>query len=376
MGFFDFLPGIGQVASAIGNAASTNSTNRTNMRINQMNNEFNAAEAEKARQFQFDMWNRTNEYNTSSAQRARLEEAGLNPYLMMNGSSAGTAQSSGSTSPASAAPPLSMQRQDFSGISNSLSSALQIANQTRETNANVQSLQSQKSLYDAQANSILSNVDWWKLGPEYKEWSQMTGLARAGLQLQTDRQNLRNMTWSGNLIQAQRIGILLDNKSKMIVNKYLDEGQRLQLDLMASQYYDSMASGHLKYQQARSEIARRIVMSAEARGMNISNDIAEKTAEGYIKALSAEYSASYDINSPFTEGKESYIPASVLKARMDALSSKWQFDKRYWAEGLMLLELLEMLLEMLAIFEGVWLLTLILIGRPPWPERTSGNWTW
>ena len=334
MGLFDFIPIVGDIASSIGNAVSTNKTNNANMAINRMNNEFNAAEAEKARQFQLDMWNRTNEYNSASAQRSRLEEAGLNPYLMMNGGSAGTAQSSGSSTPATASPPLSMQRQDFSGLSNTLASALQIANQTKETNANVQTLQSQKSLYDAQANSILSNVDWWKLGPEYKKWSQVTGLARAGLQFQTDRQNLRNMTWSGNLIQAQHIGALLDNKSKRILNNYLDEGQRLQLDLMAAQYYDSMASGHLKYQQAKSEITKRIVMLAEARGMKINNDIAERTAEGYIQALNAEYSASYDINSPFVDGENTYVPASVLKSRMDALNSKWHFDKRYWTEGL------------------------------------------
>lgn len=334
MGLLDFIPVVGQVASSIGNAVSANKTNKTNMAINQMNNEFNAAEAEKARQFQLDMWNKTNEYNSASAQRSRLEEAGLNPYLMMNGGSAGTAQSAGSSTPASAAPPLSMQRQDFSGLGNALSSALQIANQTKETNANVQSLQSQKSLYDAQANRILSDVDWWKLGPEYKKWTQMTGLARAGLQFQTDRQNLRNMTWSGNLIQAQRIGVLLDNKSKTIVNKYLDEGQRLQLDLMAAQYYDAMASGHLRYQQAKSEITKRILMNAEANGYKIDNKIAEETSESYIKALNAEYAASYDINSPFTEGEDSYVPSTVLKSRMDALNSQWQFNKRYWTEGL------------------------------------------
>lgn len=334
MGLLDFIPVVGNIASSIGNSISTNKANNANMAINRMNNEFNAAEAEKARQFQLDIWNKTNEYNSASAQRSRLESAGLNPYLMMNGGSAGSAQSSVSSSPASASPPLSMQRQDFSGLSNTLSSALQIANQTKEVNANVQSLQSQKSLYDAQANSILSNVDWWKLGPEYKKWSQMTGLARAGLQFQTDRQNLRNMTWSGNLIQAQHVGALLDNESKRVLNKYLDEGQRLQLDLMAAQYYDAMASGHLKYQQAKTEISKRIVMSVEAKGMRIDNDIADKTSEAYIKALNAEYSASYDINSPFVEGKDSYVPASVLKSRMDALNSKWQFDKRYWAEGL------------------------------------------
>jgi hypothetical protein len=334
MGLLDFIPVVGDVASAVGNIVSTNKTNKNNMAINQMNNEFNAAEAEKSRQFQLDMWNRTNDYNAASSQRQRLEEAGLNPYLMMNGGSAGIAQSSGSSSPAAAAPPLAMQRQDFSGLSNTLSTALQIANQTKETNANVQALQSQKSLYDAQANSILSNVDWWKLGPEYKKWSQMTGLARAGLQFQTDRQNLRNMQWSGNLVQAQRLGVLLDNESKQVLNKYLDQGQRLQLDLMASQYYDAMASGHLSYQQAKSEIVKRLVMSAEAKGLRISNKIAEDTADSYIEALNAEYAASFDVNSPFVEEGKRYVPASVLKSRMDALNTKWQFDKRYWSEGL------------------------------------------
>lgn len=250
MGFLDFVPIVGPIASTIGGVMSTNKTNKNNMSINQMNNEFNAAEAQKARDFQLDMWNRENEYNTASAQRQRLEEAGLNPYLMMSGGNAGTASSVGSTSPATAAPPLSMQRQDFSGLTNSLSTALQIANQTKEANARVQNLQGQKSLFDAQANQTLANIDWYKLGDEFKKWSRDTGLMRVGLQFQTDRQQLRNMEWSNNLVKVQHVGQLLDNQSKNILNKYLDEGQQLQLNLLAASYYDLMASGHLKYQQA------------------------------------------------------------------------------------------------------------------------------
>lgn len=334
MSFLDFIPVVGQVSSAIGNAVSTNSTNRANMRINQMNNEFNAAEAEKARQFQLDMWNRANEYNSASAQRSRLEEAGLNSYLMMNGGSAGTAQSAGSSSPASASTPLSMQRQDFSGLSNALSSALQIANQTKDTNANVQYLQGQKNLADVQADKILSGIDWGKLTPDYKRWSQTTGLMRTGLQYQTDRQNLRNMEWSNKLIQAQRVGQLLDNQSKRVLNTYLDEGQRLQLQIAGADYYDRMASGHLKYQEAVTELSKRLLMDAQAAGHRISNKIARDTAEKYIQALNSENQASIDINSPFMT-KEGYKnAASVLSARMNALNEEWSYSKRYWKEGL------------------------------------------
>lgn len=57
-------------------------TNHTNYQIAQDNNAFNER-----------MWNLQNEYNTPSAQRARLEAAGINPYLMLNGSSTGVAES-------------------------------------------------------------------------------------------------------------------------------------------------------------------------------------------------------------------------------------------------------------------------------------------
>lgn len=57
-------------------------TNRNNLQIARENNQFNER-----------MWNLQNEYNTPYMQRARLEAAGLNPYLMMDGGSAGIAES-------------------------------------------------------------------------------------------------------------------------------------------------------------------------------------------------------------------------------------------------------------------------------------------
>lgn len=334
MGLLDFVPIVGPVASAVAGAVSTNKTNNANMAINRMNNEFNAAEAEKVRDFQLDMWNRENAYNTASSQRQRLEEAGLNPYLMMSGGNAGTASSAGSSAPATAAAPLSMQRQDFSGLTNSLSTALQIANQTKEANARVQNLQGQKSLFDAQANQTLANIDWYKLGDEYKKWSRDTGLMRVGLQFQTDRQQLRNMEWSNNLVKAQHVGMLLDNQSKRVLNKYLDEGQRLQLNLLAASYYDQMAAGHLKYQQAVTELSKRLMFDAQAAGYRIDNKIARSTSEKYIQALNTENQASIDINSPFYQDGKRKIPASVLKSRMESLHSEWNYSKRYWNEGL------------------------------------------
>nr|DAG36437.1 MAG TPA: DNA pilot protein VP2 [Microviridae sp.] len=58
-------------------------TNAMNYQIAQENNAFNRQ-----------MWQLQNQYNTPAAQRKRFEEAGLNPNLMMDGTSSGNAQTS------------------------------------------------------------------------------------------------------------------------------------------------------------------------------------------------------------------------------------------------------------------------------------------
>ena len=83
------------------NRQSVRETNQMNYKINQMNSQFNERMAMQQRNWQENMWNKENAYNTASAQRQRLEEAGLNPYLMMNGGSAGVAQSAGNGAAAS-----------------------------------------------------------------------------------------------------------------------------------------------------------------------------------------------------------------------------------------------------------------------------------
>ena len=131
---------IGAGSSLIGGIAGTGMQNAANKEIAQMNNAFNEKMFDKQvaynkemyqqqlgdqwkfyndskqnawdlvanqQQFQTDMWNKNNEYNSASSQRERLEAAGLNPYLMMNGGSAGTAQAmsgSAGSAPSLAAP--------------------------------------------------------------------------------------------------------------------------------------------------------------------------------------------------------------------------------------------------------------------------------
>lgn len=322
------------IAGAIGGSSSTKSTNAMNYKINQMNNEFNAAEAQKSRDYMTEMWNKTNEYNSPSAMRQRLSEAGYNPYLGLNSGAAGSASNVGSPATGSAASAAPQQPYDWSNLASSVSSAFQIANQTQQTNASVAALQGQKSLADAETYQTLSNVDWYKLSPEYRRWLQTTGASRAALSLNTDKQQLENMQWSRNIMEAQRTQLLLSNDQQKTLNKYLDQGQQLQVQIYAAQYYDLMASGQLKYAQAQTQLAQRIFLAAQASGQRISNRIAESTADALIQAQNAQNASSASYHKGFGSGAYNAGINDTWIKYNQARQGNWEYSKRYWNEAL------------------------------------------
>lgn len=104
LGFFDKLigaaPVIGPVVSAAGSILggsvakqgsdaaakaalqATRETNAANLKLAQYQNDWNLAQ-----------WNRVNAYNSPAAQRARYEEAGINPYFALGNINSGQAES-------------------------------------------------------------------------------------------------------------------------------------------------------------------------------------------------------------------------------------------------------------------------------------------
>lgn len=91
-------------ASSQSSANSTNlkavrETNQANYKIAQMNNEYNEMQTDKMLAWQRKQWEDTNTYNSAVSQVGRLRDAGLNPYLMANGGSAGSATAQSGTTP-------------------------------------------------------------------------------------------------------------------------------------------------------------------------------------------------------------------------------------------------------------------------------------
>ena len=139
----------GIISSILGNKAQKEA-NKANMQIAQMNNPWSEKMMEKQHAYDVQMWNMNNEYNSASAQRQRLEDAGLNPNLMMSGGSAGTASGGSSVSlpsPSNA----QVQPLHFGGYVDAIKSSLEFALSTQKTQADIDFMRSQSDVMKAEA---------------------------------------------------------------------------------------------------------------------------------------------------------------------------------------------------------------------------------
>lgn len=273
--------GIGALGGALFGKKSTDSANKTNLKINQMNNDFNAREAQKARDFQLDMWNRENEYNSASSQRKRLEDAGYNPY--MSDAQAGTATGMSGTSSATAAGAASQvpYTPDFQSVGVNLASALKMMSEKKQTD--IENL-NMSDLLRSQIWQNLGATDWRNASPEARAYNLSQGRKAAELGMASLEENLSNQRWSNNLLVANIANSLLDAESKTVLNKYLDEQQLAELNLKAANYEYLIMSGQLKRQEVNNLIAEEIETYARANGYNLQNYITRKTADGVIRA--------------------------------------------------------------------------------------------
>ena len=342
MAFKDFagglFGGIGSVVSGAIGAKATSDTNKTNFKINQMNNDFNAREAQKARDFQLDMWNKENEYNSASSQRKRLEEAGYNPY--MSDAQAGTATGMSGTSAATAAgaAPQIPYTPDFQSVGVNLASALKMMSEKKQID--IENL----NMSDLLRSQIWQNIgatDWRNASPEARAYNLSQGRRAAELGMASLEENLSNQRWSNNLLVANIANSLLDADAKTILNKYLDQQQQAELNIKAANYEYLVMSGQMKRQEINNLIAEEIETYARANGHKIQNNILSKTADDLIRATNNTnfYFGSYYHSRAFNAGADAFHDSSILRSKAGSASEGYKqsvFDTKLqpWREAL------------------------------------------
>ena len=283
------IAGAGSAIGGFANIFSNNSANRTNMRIAQMNNEFNEKMFDKQIAYEKEMWDKQNAYNTPAEQAKRLLEAGLNPALIMGSSNTGTAGSAGNVSPPSASP-ASVQPNDFSFLGDAASKVIAQLNMERE-------MQRQDDLAQSQIMSTIqaNTRESIKLMNQTAE----SHLARKHQQIQNDIQEflknqlgrvyqmqeeqhkdaLRTADVQRQYTLAQKISLDLANDENSWYNKRLNAEQQVRLaKIMADKSLALAQTENYKAKTTRewSDYNHKLIMDLEEElGVKLDNEAKE-----------------------------------------------------------------------------------------------------
>lgn len=290
----------GSIASSGLNYKAQQDANKTNMEIAQMNNEFNAAEALKNREFQSQMYDKsvenqwkmfdaTNEFNSASNQRKRLEEAGINPSIAMSGSNAGSASAvGGTTSPSGAQasssglPQISAPMFDMGGIRDALSSAIELDNVVKANKAKTSYLNAQANQINVEsqytADKLLSEIQ--------KNYADSKSQTEKGLLLNKQNAVFMKQFAQDFDLKAQSIenmkqtyrGLIISNALQSKELNSFDDVMKLRLAQMSADISLQISRKQLSENQAKHELVKMIKTEAEKRGLDMSNFVANKTA--------------------------------------------------------------------------------------------------
>lgn len=289
---------VGSLFGAGGNTASTALTNKTNKEIAQMNNEWNYRMFQEQQDYNREMWNAENEYNSAVNQRARLQQAGLNPYMMMNGGSAGTAGAANGVNPPSAQPVQVQAPQiDLSTPASFLQQAIEL-----------HSVQGQR---DADATLKQRQAEQIGIENQYKAAELVAELARKSeetnsFKLRNSYQNIINRlqldTYSSDVAIKQRtadnIKTLTElNRAEIALKSINTVAMQKQINWIdkeaAARIASLLASANLSNEQAKLAIQNTLESSARTNGIKINNKILNSASQDIIDKYKYDSNQSY-----------------------------------------------------------------------------------
>lgn len=283
-------------AAALGSAAigsaSNNSANNSNLRINQMNNEFNERMMQKQMDYNTMMWEKNNAYNRPTNQMIRYRAAGINPYMALGNIQAGNAQSAGSTSAASAAP--AAPQQSFTPNFQGIPEAILMSEQ-----ANLLKLQAQEQVIDNQSRAqknmadianIIANTENTKI--KNKLASTQYSYADQLHQLEIQNRQLSNEKFKEDTQKVIRENMLLDKNLAIF-----DEVSQIEIAERASRIALANSQERKTKQETVHEIQKMIETVARTKGIKISNDVARRSADSLVE--NARYDAYYKVGGLF-----------------------------------------------------------------------------
>lgn len=284
-------------------------TNANNYRIAQENNAFNERMVDKM-----------NEYNSAKNQRARLEEAGLNPYIMLDGGSAGIATSAptADTSSVQSAPDVgstiaSGAQQLGSSISSAASqisqqvynSSLQQAN-VRKANADASSSEQDALLKGIEsqfaAQRFLLDLKLKEMQGKVSE--QDYKYLRDSMQDRLDAVKFQNtLTGSQSSYYNQMAGLVdVQRKIEQTNLDWLPREKQAGLAATLQNVRTMVSQMHLNYAQAKNAYAMAALNYAQEVGVRINNKLQDSIFDLSVGMAENQYLKGYAEQDQFRRG--------------------------------------------------------------------------
>lgn len=290
-------------------------TNQMNYQIAQENNAFNQR-----------MWEKQNAYNSPVEQRRRLEQAGLNPNLMMNGGSAGTAETAptADTSGVQQVPDIgSTIASGYQQFGNSLSNAAsQIAgmvynNGLQQANVNKAQAEAQSASQDARYKELQNQFAASQFLADLRE-KQYRGLIaksdyeylRDSMQDRLDAVKFQNtLTGSQSSYYNQMSGLIdVQRQIEQTNLDWLPREKQAGLAATLQNVRTMVSQMHLNYAQAKNAYAMAALNYAQEAGVRINNRLQDSIFDLSVGMAENQYLKGYAEQDQWRRGLNLSVP--------------------------------------------------------------------
>lgn len=314
-------------------------TNQMNYQIAQENNAFNQR-----------MWEKQNAYNTPSEQRRRLEQAGLNPNLMMNGGSAGTAETAptADTSGIQQVPDVgSTIASGYQQFGNFLSNAAsQIAgmvynNGLQQANVNKAQAEAQSASQDARYKELQNQFAASQFLADLRE-KQYRGLIaksdyeylRDSMQDRLDSVKFQNtLTGSQSSYYNQMAGLVdVQRKIEQTNLDWLPREKQAGLAATLQNVRTMVSQMHLNYAQAKNAYAMAALNYAQEAGVRINNKLQDSIFDLSVGMAENQYLKGYAEQDQWRRGLNLSVPqygAAVVSEKSSPTPKPPRKAKKY-----------------------------------------------
>lgn len=278
---------LGSLFGGIGAVKAQKLANEANIKMTQMNNDAQVALWREQRDYNTEMWNKQNEYNSAFAQRRRLEDAGLNPYLMLSGGDAGSASSfSHQGLPNTQAPQVEsgagLIQETTKNIVDSIGSVAQLGiafAQQRKANEEAKALAIQNEYLRDEIELRLNrgklqyNIDDSTANEVIKQRQLETDI----MSLQKQGQDLEN--------QAKKAGIDYQN----LVNFWYNHRQATEIQLIDEQMKSYQVGRELTYAQVHQIVEQTVLTKEQRKKLEFENKATKKFFDNYVSYMTNYY---------------------------------------------------------------------------------------